>query len=69
MKSAQTRTEEKQSGRTPARRNPARKPAPISPESRRSTAAALLKHAPGWAGDDLDEVFSTVRGMRAKTRL
>jgi hypothetical protein len=40
----------------------------ISPEARRSTAAALVKHAPGWAGDDLEEVMDIVIRTRAKTR-
>jgi hypothetical protein len=40
----------------------------LPPEARRSTGAALLKHAPGWAGDDLEEVLQIVTGTRAKTR-
>lgn len=40
----------------------------IPAESRRSTAAALLKHAPGWTGDDLDEVIAIVTQTRTKTR-
>jgi hypothetical protein len=40
----------------------------MPPEARRSTAAALLKHAPGWAGDDLDEVIAIVAATRTKTR-
>ena len=40
----------------------------IPPEARRSTAAALLKHAPGWSGDDLEDVIATVKGTRTKTR-
>ena len=40
----------------------------IPPEARRSTAAALLKYAPGWTGDDLDEVISIVKNTRTKTR-
>jgi hypothetical protein len=40
----------------------------IPPESRRSTAAALLKHAGKWAGDDRDEVIETVTQTRSKTR-
>jgi hypothetical protein len=40
----------------------------LPPESRRSTGAALLKHAPGWAGDDLQEVLQIVTGTRTKTR-
>ncbi len=42
--------------------------ATIPPEARRSTAAALLKHAPGWAGDDLAEVIAMVTKTRTKTR-
>ncbi|HUP49527.1 MAG TPA: hypothetical protein VNA04_12130 [Thermoanaerobaculia bacterium] len=42
---------------------------PVIPaEARRSTAAALLKHAPGWAGDDLDEVIEIVAETRTKAR-
>lgn len=51
-----------------AYRKPAGTIAPIPPEARRSTAAALLKHAPGWAGDDLAEVIATVKNTRTKTR-
>jgi len=40
----------------------------IPPEARRSTAAALLKHAPGWTGDDLEDVIATVTATRTKTR-
>lgn len=40
----------------------------IPPESRRSTAAALLRHAGKWSGDDLDEVIETVTQTRSKTR-
>lgn len=57
---------------TSDRKAGARKPpgtiAPIPPEARRSTAAALLKHAPGWAGDDLEEVIAKVKNTRTKTR-
>lgn len=42
--------------------------ATIPPEARRSTAAALLKYAPGWTGDDLDEVIAIVKNTRTKTR-
>lgn len=38
------------------------------PESRRSTAAALMKHASGWSGNDLDDVIGTVTDTRLKTR-
>ena len=67
MKTLKAPTAKKQ-GRPAKRRAPTRKSAPIPAESRRSTAAALLKHAPGWTGRDLDEVIATVRGTRAKTR-
>ena len=40
----------------------------IPPEARRSTTAALLKHAPGWTGDDLGEVIAIVTKTRTKTR-
>lgn len=42
--------------------------AAIPAEARRSTAVALLKHAPGWSGDDLADVIATVTGTRPKTR-
>jgi hypothetical protein len=67
MKAAKAPTAEEQK-KTTGRRKTARQDVPIPPESRRSTAAALLKHAPGWTGGDLDEVIATVRGTRAKTR-
>lgn len=40
----------------------------IPPDARRSTGAALLKHASGWAGDDLDEVIEIVAETRTKAR-
>lgn len=40
----------------------------IPPEARRSTAAALLKHAGKWTGDDLDKVIDIVTQTRSKTR-
>lgn len=40
----------------------------LPPDARRSTAAALLKHAPGWTGDDLAEVIAIVAKTRMKTR-
>lgn len=40
----------------------------LPPEARRSTGAALLKHAPGWTGDDLEEVIEIVTRTRVKTR-
>jgi hypothetical protein len=40
----------------------------VPSEARRSTAAALLKHAPGWTGDDLDDVIAIVTKTRLKTR-
>jgi hypothetical protein len=67
MKTVKAETPATRKRRRGARQSQA-KSASIPPESRRSTAAALLKHAPGWAGDDLDEVIDTVRGTRAKTR-
>ncbi len=51
-----------------ARRDSAGSAAAIPAEARRSTTAALLKHAPGWSGDDLADVIATVTGTRAKTR-
>ena len=49
-------------------RKRSRKIATIPADARRSTAAALLKHAPGWSGGDLAEVIATVKGTRTKTR-
>lgn len=66
MKTAKAPTADQ--GKKPTARKTVRKAVPIPPESRRSTAAALLKHAQGWTGGDLDEVIATVRGTRAKTR-
>ncbi len=66
MKTAKPRAEayeRKRSGRKPSG-----KIAIIPPEARRSTAGALLKHAPGWTGNDLEEVIATVKGTRTKTR-
>ncbi|HVR42123.1 MAG TPA: hypothetical protein VMS56_01655 [Thermoanaerobaculia bacterium] len=40
----------------------------IPPADRRSTAAALLEHAAGWTGDDLDEVIEIVADTRTKAR-
>jgi hypothetical protein len=40
----------------------------IPPEARRSTGASLSKHAPGWAGDDLEDVIEIVTQTRVKTR-
>lgn len=54
--------------KTTARRKTVRKAVPLPSESRRSTVAALLKHAPGCTGGDLEDVIATVRGTRAKTR-
>jgi hypothetical protein len=67
MKTVKAETPATQKRRRGPRQSQA-KSASIPPESRRSTVAALLKHAPGWVGDDLDEVIETVRGTRAKTR-
>jgi hypothetical protein len=54
-------------------------PSPINPriakssgflvaEGRRSTAASLLRSAPGWCGEDLDEIVRIVTGTRSKAR-
>ena len=67
MKTAKPRAEEHERKR-PSGRKPSGKIAIIPAEARRSTAAALLKHAPGWSGDDLEEVIATVKGTRTKTR-
>ncbi|HUP59750.1 MAG TPA: hypothetical protein VNA69_04960 [Thermoanaerobaculia bacterium] len=67
MKTAKPRAETHERKR-PSGRNASGKIAIIPPEARRSTAAALLKHAPGWAGDDLEDVIATVIGTRTKTR-
>jgi len=67
MKTAKPRIDAAERKR-PSGRNPSGKIAIIPPEARRSTAAALLKHAPGWTGDDLEDVIATVKGTRTKTR-
>ena len=68
MKTAKVRRTETQK-RTSARdRQSAATAVAIPPEARRSTAAALLKYAPGWTGDDLEDVIAAVKGTRAKTR-
>ena len=67
MRSAKPRAETPERKRG-IRRNASEKIASIPPEARRSTAAALLKHAQGWNGDDLEDVIATVKGTRTKTR-
>ena len=67
MKTAKRRAEAN-AGKRPSGRKTSGKVAIIPPEARRSTAAALLKHAPGWSGDDLENVIATVKGTRTKTR-
>ena len=57
-----------QERRGSSRGNVTGKIAIIPPTARRSTAAALLKHAPGWTGDDLQHVIGIVKGTRTKTR-
>jgi len=67
MKTAKPRVEKGE--RTSARRRRASGTVVAIPaDARRSTAAALLKHAPGWTGDDLQDVIATVTKTRAKTR-
>jgi hypothetical protein len=67
MKTAKPRAEAHERKR-PSGRKPSGKVAIIPPEARRSTAGALLKHAPGWTGNDLEDVIATVKGTRTKTR-
>ena len=40
----------------------------LQAEGRRSTAASLLRSAPGWCGDDLDEIVRIVTETRSKAR-
>ena len=40
----------------------------LQAEGRRSTAASLLRSAPGWCGEDLDEIVRIVTETRAKAR-
>ena len=68
MKTAKAQLAETPKRRQATRRDSVGKAAAIPAEARRSTAAALLKHAPGWSGDDLADVIATVTGTRAKTR-
>jgi predicted secreted protein len=37
-------------------------------EGRRSTAASLLRSAPGWSGEDLEDVVRIVTESRSKAR-
>lgn len=37
-------------------------------EGRRSTAASLLRSAPGWSGGDLDDIVRIVTRTRSKPR-
>lgn len=42
---------------------------PVTRRTRRgSTAAALLRHAGSWAGDDVDEVIELVRSSRSQVQ-
>ena len=68
MKTAKARPAETPKRSQTAQRDSAGIAAAIPAEARRSTAAALLKHAPGWSGDDLADVIAIVTGTRAKTR-
>jgi hypothetical protein len=40
----------------------------LAAEGRRSTAASLLKSAPGWCGEYLDDIVRIVTETRSKTR-
>jgi hypothetical protein len=40
----------------------------LAAEGRRSTAASLLKSAPGWCGEDLDDIVRIVTESRSKAR-
>lgn len=68
MKTAKARPAEIPKRRQTALSDSVGSAAAIPAEARRSTAAALLKHAPGWSGDDLADVIATVTGTRMKTR-
>ena len=51
----------------------ANKRSPILPSATnvtpsKSTARNVLRHATGWAGDDLESIISTVGASRAKSR-
>lgn len=67
MKTAKPRVEAHERRRS-SRGKVSGKIAIVPPAARRSTAAALLKHAPGWTGDDLQDVIAIVKGTRTKTR-
>jgi hypothetical protein len=67
MKAAKPRTEAHERKRS-SRANVPGKIAIIPPAARRPTAAALLKHALGWTGNDLQDVIAIVQGTRTKTR-
>jgi len=68
MKTAKPRVESDNKRNAAPRRRASGTVATIPPDARRSTAAALLEHAPGWTGDDLDAVIATVTKTRTKTR-
>jgi len=40
----------------------------LAAEGRRSTAASLLRSAPGWSGEDLDDIVRIVTETRSKAR-
>jgi hypothetical protein len=40
----------------------------LAAEGRRSTAASLLRSAPGWCGEDLDDIVRIVTDTRSKAR-
>jgi len=40
----------------------------LQAEGRRSTAASLLRSAPGWCGEDLEEIVRIVTETRPKAR-
>ena len=40
----------------------------VAGEGRRSTAASLLRSAPGWCGEDLDDIVRIVAETRSKAR-
>ena len=67
MKTAKASGTREQTGRRRTAR-PVTQGKAIPPEARRSTGASLVKHAPGWAGDDLEEVIKIVTQTRVKTR-
>ena len=68
------RDERKRGNKKPVSKTPASSAriatasSPLAAEGRRSTAASLLRSAPGWCGEDLDDIVRIVTESRSKAR-